>query len=40
LHKEKRIEDCVKKNKNIVSYFKRLSNNYLKSREFACVYNI
>ena len=26
--------------KNIVLYFNRLSDNYLKSREFACFYNI
>ena len=39
LHNE-RIVDCVKKNKNIVLYFNRLSNNYLKYCEFACFYNI
>jgi len=32
--------DYVNKNKNIVLYFNRLSDNYLKSREFACFYNI
>jgi len=38
--KKKELWTVLKRTKNVVLYFNRLSNNYLKSREFACFYNI